>query len=471
MIDRTVTPGSLAGLLGKWQPGGAAYLQLAGGIRRLVADGRLPMQSRLPAERHLALTLGVSRNTVTAAYELLRQEGFVASRQGSGTWTTLPDQPSAPGPLRDAPIDLTVAAMSAPPGLAACARRAVDQLEQWSGAHGYEPLGLPVLRAAIASHLSAQGLATTESQVLVTNGAMQAVDLVFRALGRRGDTALVELPTYPSALDAMRAAGLRTAPVPVSAAGWDVELLQSTFRRARPQLAYLVPDFQNPTGALVNAEERAAMLRAAMRVDCHVLIDQTFVDLSFQPRAMPPLTAAIVDDPRVLTLGSMSKAFWGGLRIGWVRATPTMVQRLARVRSGQDMASPVLEQLVSAELLRAPARILSAQRQRAERRLDALTTALRQHLPRWRWVRPAGGLSLWVELPEPGSETLAALALREGVRLAPGSRFGTPGVLDRFVRLPFSLPEARLEDAVERLARAAASGEVAAARRGPAYVA
>jgi DNA-binding transcriptional MocR family regulator len=472
VIERAVGPRTLSGLLGDWRVDGPAYRQLAGEIRRLVADGRLPMQSRLPAERHLAVELGVSRNTVTAAYERLRGEGYLASRQGSGTWTTLPDQPTVPGIAPGGMLDLTVAAPAAPPGLAAYVARGAARLGSWAAGHGYEPLGLPALRTAIANHLSEGGLPTTQAQVLVTNGAMHAIHLVLGALARRGDVAAVELPTYPSVLDALRTTGIRTTAIPVTAAGWDIDLLRSTFRRTRPQFAYVIPDFQNPTGALVDADQRRELLKEALTVGSHVLVDQTFVEMSLTSVAMPSMVAALDDDPRILTIGSMSKAYWGGLRIGWVRATPTLVQRLARVRAEEDMASPVMEQLIAAELLADPAPVLRSQRWRATFQRDALTAALRTHLPEWRWTEPAGGWSVWAELPEPTSGRLATLAQAEGVRIAPGSRFGSPGVLDRYVRLPYSLPPADLLDAVKRIASAYGSQQSAAgSRSGPAYVA
>ncbi len=471
-ISRAVGPRTMIALLGSWRAGGPAYEQLAGGIRRLVADGRLPMQSRLPAERHLAVELGVSRNTVTAAYERLRGEGYLDSRQGSGTWTTLPDRPAIGGETETAGIDLTVAAPAAPPGLQAQITAALQDLDAYFDMHGYEPLGLPVLRSAIAAHLSAAGLPTRDSQILVTNGAGQALYLVIRALLRRGGTAMVELPTYPSALDTFRAADIRLVYAPVTASGWDIPLMQATFARAEPDLAYLVPDFQNPTGALIGEADREAMLTAAMGADCHVVVDQTFFDVRFDGTPPPRMVAQIADDPRVLTVGSMSKAYWGGLRIGWIRATPTLVQRLGRARATQDMASPVIEQLIAARLLNVPGRVLADQRERAQTQRDALAAALQRLLPEWRWTLPSGGLCLWVELPEPDSESLAARARDAGVRIAPGPRFGAPGTLDRFVRIPFSLPAPVLEDAVTRLAYAAAGASSSVtSRRGPAYVA
>ena len=398
-ISRTVGPRTMITLLGSWRAGGPAYEQLAGGIRRLVADGRLPMQTRLPAERHLALELGVSRNTVTAAYERLRDQGYLDSRQGSGTWTTLPDRPAVGGEVGTAGIDLTVAAPSAPPGLKAHIQAAMRDLDSYLDQHGYEPLGLPVLRSAIAAHLSAAGLPTRDAQILVTNGAGQALYLAIRALVRRGGCALVELPTYPSALETFRAADVRLAYVPVTAGGWDMPMMRETFARARPDLAYVVPDFQNPTGALISETDREAMVKAALSADCHVVVDQTFVDVRFDGAPPPRMVAQIADDPRVLTIGSMSKAFWGGLRIGWIRATPTLVQRLGRARATQDMASPVIEQLIAARTPRGarahPRRSAGARADAARcTRRGAASVASRLALDRARrWPVSLGGTS------------------------------------------------------------------------------
>jgi len=185
-----------------------------------------------------------------------------------------------------------------------------------------------------------------------------------------------------------------------------------------------------------------------------LVVDETMVELTLEPSATPPAPVAAhdPDGETVITIGSASKAFWAGLRIGWIRASPTLVGRLALARATLDLGSPIIEQLVMAELLADPEPVLAAQRGALRTRRDALAAAVEATLPAWRFAVPAGGLSLWVELDAPRSSALAAVADGHGVRVAAGPRFGVDGAFERFVRLPFNLPEPQLETAVERLA-------------------
>ena len=189
-----------------------------------------------------------------------------------------------------------------------------------------------------------------------------------------------------------------------------------------------------------------------------------------QPALPAPLAAW---DPagQVITIGSMSKAFWAGLRIGWVRADPGLAAQLQAARGPSDLASPVVEQLAAAWLLDRADGLLPARRASLTRRRDALSGALASHLPAWRFRLPPGGLSLWARLDAPVSSALAQAAERYRLRLVPGPRFGSGANLEGYLRLPFTLPEAELRDAVGRLAEARASLGLAAAppltARGP----
>jgi DNA-binding transcriptional MocR family regulator len=148
----------------------------------------------------------------------------------------------------------------------------------------------------------------------------------------------------------------------------------------------------------------------------------------------------------------MSKPYWGGLRVGWVRASAPLVQRLAALRVGVDMSGPVLDQLVAVHLLAQADTIVAARRRELVGRRDALVAALTEELPEWRFAVPSGGVTLWAELDGPVSSALARAAEEVGVRLAPGPRFGFDGTLERFLRLPFTLPAADLVEAVRRIA-------------------
>jgi DNA-binding transcriptional MocR family regulator len=451
-----VTSTRLVELLGEWRIRGAASERLAATMRSLVLDGRIALESRLPAERTLATTLGCSRATVTAAYDRLRTDGYIASRRGAGSFVTIPGgHRSAGDPIYSAGgLDLRVAALPAPAIVGDLAASAVKELPRWLDHHGYDPLGLPPLRNAIAERFTRRGLPTSPDQILVTNGALQALDLAIRALLARGRSALVEVPSYPAALDAFRRAGARLRAVPVTAEGWDLQALDMAARAHAPAIAYLMPDFQNPTGALIDEPARARVLRRLGRAGTHVVIDETFAELKLDDPSMPA-PAACAGGARTITVGSLSKSVWGGLRVGWARADVQLIRRLAVVRASADMASPVLEQLVAARVFECLDEIVRERCALARERRAALISALERQLPEWSYTRPAGGLFIWARLPAPVSTSLCVLAGEHGLALTPGPRFGAAGLLERYLRLPYSARPEELERAIGILAAVA----------------
>jgi DNA-binding transcriptional MocR family regulator len=463
-MTTSVRGGQLARLLGQWHslPGrhrSPDYAALAAAVRGLLADSRLPLGVRLPAERELAEALAISRTTVTAAYRALRESGHLTSRRGAGSWTTLPagHRVASSGlwtPDDDLDmLDMGVAASAAPIELVPAARSAADDLPRYLGSAGYHPTGLPDLRDAVAAGYSARGVPTSAEQILITSGTQQALDLVLRLSVPAGAQVLVESPTYPNALAALAARRARITTHGLDATtGWDGELLLGALRQVRPRLAYLIPEFQNPTGHLMPIGLRERLVAAAHATGTELIADESFVDLPLDGTEMPPPVAVFDRHSRVVSIGGMSKAYWGGLRIGWVRASAPLVQRLAALRVGVDMASPVLEQLVAVHLLADAATIVAERRAQLAFRRDTLVAALGEMLPEWRFVVPGGGVTLWAELDGPISSALARAAEDVGVRLAPGPRFGLDGTLERFLRLPFTLSPEDLTEAVRRIA-------------------
>ncbi len=446
----------LAHLLGRWRGGGRpSAVDLAAALRLLLLDGQLAPGLRVPSEREFAAATGTSRALATAAYNRLRAEGLLASRRGAGSWTTLPGTGRGGRlvPTPDHLIDLAHAAPPAPAGLAAAVEAVRPAFAAQLAGHGYLPHGLPDLRAHIAERFTARGLPTFPEQVLVTHGAQHAFGLVLRTLTVPGDRVLVENPTYPNALDAIRAAHARTVPVGLDAgAGWDVDAIGAALRRSTPALAYLVPDFQNPTGLRMPETTRAAVAAHLRATRTPVVVDETLVELDLDGGPAPSPLAAVVGD-LAITIGSASKAFWGGLRLGWLRAPAKVVARLVAARSATDLGCPVFEQLLLAELLDRPDLIPDRiDPLRAAR--GTLLAALQQHCPQWTVRSPPGGLSLWCRLDAPASTRLAVLAEQHGVQLVPGSRFSAHGRLERWLRVPFTLPPETLTAAVERVALA-----------------
>jgi DNA-binding transcriptional MocR family regulator len=462
-VSGTIRGPHLSRLLGAWQspPGHRTpeYAALAGSVRGLLVDGRLPLGVRLPAERELAGTLRISRTTVSAAYRLLRESGHLTSRRGAGSWTTLPGGYRlasgglwAPAEEPDV-LNLAAAAPAAPPQLAAAAQAAAADLPRYAGGTGYHPFGIAELRDAVAQGFTRRGLPTSTEQIMITSGVQHAFHLALRLLVPPGAGVLVESPTYPNSLAACTAAGARIATHSVDpATGWDEELLLGALRQTRPRLAYLIPDYHNPTGLLMPVRLRERLAATARLAGVDVVVDETFVDLPLAGAQPAPPVAAFDRHARVLTAGGMSKPYWGGLRVGWIRAAGPVVQRLAAVRMAVDLSSPVLDQLVAVRLLEQADEIIAARRSQLRAQRDALVGALRDELPQWRFTVPDGGMSLWVELDAPVASALARTAEELGVRVAPGPRFGVDGTMERFLRLPYTLPPANLIEAVHRLA-------------------
>ncbi len=457
----TVSAARTARLVGDLSGTRPAYRALADALRLAVADGRIAVGTRLPSERDLTTHLGLSRTTVTRAYDVLREAGYLASRQGSGSVATLPTgaHPRGTGGLFPADvaagvIDLTCAATRAPAGIVEAYERAVEQLPAYLTGAGYLTFGVPELRETIAQRYRERGLPTSADDVLVTSGAVAGLGVVARALLGPGDRVLVEDPTYPNTLDGLRALGARLRAMPVDPDGWDVEESARAVASASARVAVLIPDFHNPTGALMSDEARALLAHRLGAAGTTPVIDETVAEVDLGGGAVPLPFAAHA--PGAVLVGSSSKSHWGGLRTGWIRAPRGTLRALVESRVTSDLGAPVLEQLVLVELMRHSPGLAAERRTDLVAARDALAAALRSTLPELRFRVPRGGLSLWCELPHGlGSTALAAAAETEGLLVASGPRFAVDGGLDRWIRIPHVLPPETMTEAVARLARAA----------------
>lgn len=456
-MSGSLNPTAMVRLLGAWNTGAApAYRELADVVRLLVMDGRIPLDVALPSERALAVTLGVSRTTVTAAYASLREQGFLSGGQGSRGRTGIPHRTvpvSGPGlAVPDGILDLAYASLPATGEVVhrAFADALIDLPALLPG-FGYDAIGLPPLREAIADRYTAAGIPTTAAQILVTSGAQHALNIILRTLAGRQQKVLVEHPSYPNALDAIRASGSRTVPVPMpsagdaSGAGWDIEGMVAAMHHQRPAMAYLVPDFHNPTGRVMSNLQRRRLVREAAGRGTVLVVDETLRELNLDAVNTSPLAAF---SPTVVTIGSLSKSHWAGLRTGWIRAEEDMISRFVQTRTTMDLGGPVVEQLAAVRLVRAFTEPLDARLDELRRNRSALLGLLAEHLPDWHVERPRGGLTVWCRLPTASSTALTVIAPDFGVRLAAGPRFGVGGAFEHFMRVPYTLAPAQLETAV-----------------------
>ncbi|OMH28166.1 transcriptional regulator [Tersicoccus phoenicis] len=450
--------------LGRWRSTGASptvYRALADRIRLLLLDGRLPSGTRLPAERELATTLHVSRTTVTGAYATLRAAGYLTSVRGSGSVLSL--QRTTPEPVHRDGVTAPTAAeslrwdlsQSAPPayaGLAAAYREALEALPGYMPDAGLDLGGLPELRAAVARHFQDRGVPTAPDQVMITLGAQHGLRLVAEHLHLPGGRVLIEQPTYPHAVDTFRALKARLLAAPVDVNGTDVEAVVELLRARRPPLAYLMPDFQNPTGSSLTDEDRARIALAARSAGTVVIADETtaMLDLDRGPRT--PLAAY---GEQIVSIGSLSKTAWGGMRVGWIRGRRELLESIRLQRRSIDLGTPILEQLTAAVLLRDERTMVTARIEQLRAQRDALLAGLATRFPGWTLPPAPGGLSLWVGLGELSSSALTLAARAEAITLVPGPRFGLDGAFERFIRLPAVVPLPEIEPVLTALAAAA----------------
>lgn len=465
-----VAPEELATGLGHWAGGrGPVYRQLAEALKAAVTAGDLLPGRRLPAERRLARELAVSRSTVLAAFDILKREGWLQSRQGSGTWLSRPDAAAPPAadqgaarslranpflrPGAPVPIDLATAALPAHPLVGEVVEAlGADDVRALLDGHGYVASGLTELRERVAATFSASGVPTAPEEVLVTTGTQQGLALAAALAIRPGDVALVENPTSPGVLDALRAAGADIRAVPVGPHGARLDTIEELMTRLSPRLVVVVPTFHNPTAAVMPAGARRRLAALAERLQILVAEDLSHADIALGEDPPPPL--AHYAEAHVLSLGSMSKLFWGGLRVGWVRAPSHLVARLSRRKATADLGTPLLSQLVAARLLARRDEVAAARRTQLLPRLDRLEALLARQLPAWRWTRPAGGLSAWVELPKGNATAFAQIAQRHGVSVVPGPLLSADESHQRHLRISFAPGLAAITEGVERLAAA-----------------
>jgi DNA-binding transcriptional MocR family regulator len=460
MTSPMLTATRVSELLGPLADDRPAYRALADGLRLLVADGRIATGTRLPSERDLTTALRLSRTTVTRAYAVLRESGYVTARQGSGTVAALPTGRTRlgtgaalfPAEVPEHVIDLTCAATRAPAGTADAYERAVQSLPAYLAGAGYLTLGVPELRELIAARYTERGAPTTADQIVVTSGAVAGLAIATRALLGVGDRVLAESPGYPNASESLRRSGLRLSPVTVDPTGWDTATTTSTISAVKARAFVTIPDFHNPTGALMPDDQRAAFAHALKRARTTPIVDETMAELALDDRPLPKPFAA--HHPGAVTVGSSSKSHWGGLRTGWIRAPHDVVPALLASRATLDLGAPVLEQLVLVELVKVAPGLTTDRRAELTAARDATSTALRTVLPDVRFVVPPGGLSLWLELPWARADEVAAAAQDEGLLIAGGPRFAVGGGLGRRLRLPYVLAPATMSEAVRRLGTA-----------------
>ncbi|RSS01506.1 PLP-dependent aminotransferase family protein [Streptomyces sp. WAC04189] len=429
---------------------------------------------KLPSSRALVDRFRVSPVTVSRALAQLAAEGLVVTRPGAGAFRARPRPSATSGGdtswqevalSADGAADLVPRSVDAsgvlvslaapPPGVIEfnggylhpslqperAMAAALSRAGRRPGAWGRPPMeGLPELREWFARGI---GGAITAAEVLITSGGQSALTTALRALAPPGTPVLVESPTYPGMLAIARAAGLRPVPVPVDADGVRPALLADAFRATGARVFVCQPLFQNPTGAVLAPERRGEVLRIARAAGAFVVEDD-FVRRLVHEDAGPLPAPLAADDPDgvVVHVGSLTKATSPSFRVSALAARGPVLERLRAIQVVDTFFVPRPLQEAALELVGSPAwpRHLRAVSAELRARRDAMTSALRLHLPEISLPHiPSGGYHLWPRLPEGTDETaLTAAALRAGVAVTPGRPYFSAEPPAPHLRLSFA---------------------------------
>lgn len=461
-MSTTIPAEELAGTLGGWARGrGTLVDDLAEALIELVEAGVLPAGITMPAQRSLAPAIGVSRGTVMAAYATLERHGYMLSRRGSGsrirskrtslrTWShgRLFSFSAQPGDV----IDLSTGALPASNVAREVLMRGVRApLADYLTTDGYFPAGLPLLRRAIARQLTDDGVPTSADEVLVTAGAQQATWLVIRALVGAGDQVLVEEPSYRGALEILRENDSRVRGIPMDSGGISVPMVRAAMK-SQPRLLYCQTGIHNPTGTTMRPEARKELAQVINEHGLLTVEDRCWSDLLLSGPPVAPGLAGLVAPDLVITIGTFSKLFWGGLRVGWVRSTPKLIRAFTELLKNTQLACSVPDQLYAAQLITHTAEARAERREMLVTHLGQAEAIFGEMVPMWRWGRIDGGTGLWIDTGEDAS-ALVARGKRVGVKLLAGPSFSAHDGHRTMIRLPVWHEAAQLRHGLELLTR------------------
>ncbi|MFQ5855063.1 MAG: PLP-dependent aminotransferase family protein [Anaerolineae bacterium] len=477
------------------------YLQIRNQLREMILAGSLSEGAQLPPERKLADRLGINRGTVTNAYRELVADGLAEAHVGRGTVVcrldvgtevSHPELPAAPpwsellAPqphwLRDPLLgDLT----------ALVARRNVISLAAGVPARDLYPTtafghvvrdllaqgdpsmfgpcpteGLEPLRRAIAEGLMDPAAGVGPDDILIVTGSQQGLDLIARAFIEPGDAVVIEAPTYLGALQTFGAAGARLLSVPLDGHGLRLEVLQGLLARHRPKFIYTLPTCQNPSGVTQSLKRRLGLLALASRFGVPVVEDDPYGPLYYD-EAPPRSLKGLASHDGVIYLSTFSKIMFPGLRLGWIAAPWSVLERLSFIKQRIDLYGNSLAQWATAVFIRDGHLKAHLIRVRGiyPRQRQAMTDALHTRCPELEFQVPDGGFNLWCRLPAGlKARDLLEEAGRRGVAFVPGEVFYAEAGGEDALRLNFSSQtESRIREGIARLGRALAALKARAA--------
>lgn len=448
----------------------AAYLRLAREIENQITQGVLHAGDKLPSVRALSRNRAVSISTVLASYFWLENRGFAESRPRSGFYVRLPSSELVPEPqfrhrestprtigslptveeLLSAANDLSKFNLGAsfpdsqlfPTAKLNKLVRAITRAHPDHSSRYHFPPGAMALREQIAQRSIEFGCNFNPDEIVITNGAIEAIVLGLRAVARPGDVVVVEVPVHFGVLQAIESVGMKVIEVPSHHRhGINPAYLEQSIKKHNVKACVLMPNCQNPLGYVLSEDWKQEVVRLAGKYDVPIIENDVYRDVAFGERRPKPLKAY---DTRglVLLCSSYSKVLGPGFRLGWIHAG-RFKDEIERAKFRTSIAAPSLSELTIAEYLKTGnyERHLRRIRSVLPDHLQAFSRAVAKYFPDGtRLTRPAGGYLLWVELPKRvDADKLFRMALQKGIYIMPGSVFSTNRRYKNFVRIGYGV--------------------------------
>ncbi|MBM7609736.1 DNA-binding transcriptional MocR family regulator [Lysinibacillus composti] len=470
-----------------WRPDRSAkkaiYKQLAEYMEQGIADGTFPPDKPLPSERYLAKELNVNRSTVVAAYDELEANGLIQRNRGSGTtiskdiwgiakkripsWNRyieagsfLPNLPVTQRIRKEAVehhlINLASGELSEDL-FPLKSLREITSTRSFIGSLGYDhPQGSAILRNTLTKHVKQyRGIETTPSSILITSGAQQALHLVVQCLLKPGDAVAIENPSYNYSLPIFQSAGIKVYDLPVHQEGIHPEELLSLYKKHRIRMIFLNPSYQNPTGYLMNAQQREAILELSSEYGIPVVEDDPYSLTSFNGEKIPTLKSMDVHG-NVLYISSLSKIVASGLRIGWIIGPTSVIERLADAKQQIDFGHSSFTQWIANDFMESENFQFHMKRlvKELEKRKNQIVASLNAYLKdEIEFTVPNGGIHLWVHIKKEHNESqLLEESMKRGVIYVPGSTMSSK---QGFVRFTFAREdEPSIDEGIKRFAEA-----------------
>jgi DNA-binding transcriptional MocR family regulator len=428
------------------------YIQLYIQLRGLIEAGKLKEHTKLPPIRKLSKSLGVNNVTIVNAYNLLEEENLVYKKVGSGTFVSAKN---LVGDREDVYLDeevyidedtkfvedrkgveegdrvINFATAAPTPDLFPIApfKRLLNKvLDRDRGyAFGYQKSqGYLPLRQSISEYIKSYNIESKIDEIQIVSGAQQGIDILAKTFLDYGDTVFVERPTYPGAISVFKSRRANIVDIPIGEDGIDIKALEVELAKEKPKFLYLMPNYQNPTGYSYSKEKKERILELAKEHDLLIIEDDCLSDLNYGKNNNSSLKS-LDTESRVIYIKSFSKIFMPGLRLAFLIIPERYFNDILLSKYMSDIFTDGLVQRVLDLYFREEIweEQISKLKQTYQQRYEAMVKSLQKYLPqRVKFITPAGGLNLWLELPESISgKKLHQKALKKGINIAPGEVF------------------------------------------------